>query len=129
MSKHAPRNLTFSNETLYHYFSTQLPPAPPTLVAPEAPRNQSARRVRPSIYGTPTGSVKAQATVVVDDSVALQEPPVERPSSAPSTPVGTFTTSTSDAQASAEPFSYQLNPVIEYLYNRWKLKWATDTAE
>ncbi|KAI0241813.1 hypothetical protein L0F63_004615 [Massospora cicadina] len=123
------------NETLYHYFSTQLPPAPPTLHATETPR-----RPRLSIYGTPTGSIKgpppiAQATVpqppASQPAVAVSSsPPPEasngvRRASAPSTPAGTFTTSTSDAQASAEPFTYQLNPVIEYLYNRWKLKWAT----
>jgi hypothetical protein len=46
-------------------------------------------------------------------------------SSAPSTPSATITSaSTSTVEASAEPFTYQLNPVIEYLYNRWKLKWA-----
>lgn len=128
------------NETLYHYFSTQLPPAPPTLGPVETSRRIEAKRA--SVYGTPYGSVigkgaplaasQSQDTVLPsnndfssDASTPNADASPGRRNSAPSTPIGTITTSTSDAQANAEPFSYQLNPVIEFLYNRWKLKWAT----
>ncbi|KAI9295700.1 Pkinase-domain-containing protein [Neoconidiobolus thromboides FSU 785] len=136
------------NETLFHYFSTQLPPAPPTLITTSdtmsRTRSGGTARMHPSVYGTPSGTIKSEASTqlshlgnnadeinsdLLTPEMLNNGAPVSlnmgRRASAPSTPVGTITTSTSDAQASAEPFSYQLNPVIEYLYNRWKLKWAS----
>ncbi|KXN72540.1 hypothetical protein CONCODRAFT_131174 [Conidiobolus coronatus NRRL 28638] len=125
--------ILFSNETLYHYFSTQLPPCPPTLDESYVSMNKPASVNQGEISLVNDKSVDIELVAPQSGSSNnissnLSVPSLQSGcfnSSAPSTPTATITSaSTSTVEASAEPFTYQLNPVIEYLYNRWKLKWA-----